>query len=171
MIGGPIGWPIGGVIITDGPVVGTLSATLADATLSASGALPLKATLTKTLDAATLAAAGALPVTAALAKTLDDAAISFAGTLPIKANIVVTLDDAMLIFTGGPELTITDTEVLQLPVDCVLVGEQPFRETGRTVELAPSRRTETPSLMQSSVRRLSGDRPSFTITISKRGYD
>jgi hypothetical protein len=66
---------------------------------------------------------------------------------------------------------LTDTDILQLPVDCVLAGQQPFTERGRTFEGGPQRMTRRTLGTHSSVRNLSGARPSFTIKTGSRGYD
>jgi hypothetical protein len=65
----------------------------------------------------------------------------------------------------------TSRAVLQDPINCVLAGQQPYRERGREWEIhPPNRRTKT-AVTRSGVRQLGGQKPSFTTKTSKRGYD
>jgi len=192
MIGGFIGKPIGGALREGEGIAGTLSVTLGDATLSATATVALKGTLAKTLDDltlsfagavalkaaaaitlddATLAATGTVALTGALSKTLDGISLSFTGAVQIKAALSVTLDGIVYTIHGGPEQSIIDTDVLQLPVDCVLAGDQPYRDRGREYEIRPMNMTEKTWGKHSRVKALSGGRPSFTSTTGKRGYD
>lgn len=189
--GPPNSFPLG-ENFRGGGITGALTATLDAVTLSTTGALELKGTASITLDAValsaastialkaatavtlgdlTLASTGVLSLTGALAKTLDDATLAATGAIAIKAALTVTLDDLIYTIHGGPELSIVDTEVLQLPVDCVLAGQQPYRERGREWEIRPRNLTEKTWGRHSSVRALQGGKPSFTVTTGKRGYD
>lgn len=137
MIGGFIGHPIGGTIGDTGrtaalsatladatlsatgalAIAGSLSATLADATLSATGAVALTGALTATLDDALLTATGALLITGAETTTLDDATLSATGALDIKAELAATLEDAtlsaasQLLIQGVVEVTLDDAVI------------------------------------------------------------
>lgn len=65
----------------------------------------------------------------------------------------------------------TSTDILQLPIDYVLAGQQPYKQSGREYEIRPRNLTEKTWGRHSSVRALGGGRPSFTVTTGKRGYD
>jgi hypothetical protein len=193
MIGGFIGKPIGGVVILAGaPIAGSLDVALANATLSSSSVIVLKASASITLGAATLSSAaaialkgsanialdnvgqslaGALQIKAALAATLDDAAFSSAGALRVQAFLNVALDDATFASVGDFDTTITDTEVLQLPINCILAGQQQYKQSGREYEIRPLNATEKVTLKRSRVARLKGEKPSFTTRVSHRGYE
>jgi hypothetical protein len=86
---------------------GTVSAVLADATLSATGTLASGAsgTLTSTLDAATLASSGTVGsgVTATVSVTLAAATLSASGTLAagLSGTVTRTLDNASLSSSGA----------------------------------------------------------------------
>lgn len=80
-------------------ITGTLSATLADATLVATGTLPaaaLTGELTATLGAATLASTSTLRIAGTLTGTLGAATAQGAGVLPIAGVLAATLGDATL---------------------------------------------------------------------------
>jgi hypothetical protein len=91
-------------------IEGTLSATLADATLVATGTLPasgITGELTATLGAATLASTGTLRIAGTLTGTLGAATLSATGVLgalpAITGELSATLGDATLVATGeGP---------------------------------------------------------------------
>jgi hypothetical protein len=69
------------------------------------------------------------------------------------------------------EHDITSTDVIHKPVNCVLAGEQPYKERGRTWDIPPARTTAKPIATGSSVRRMRGPAPTFTTRTGKRGYD
>lgn len=73
--------------------------------------------------------------------------------------------------TGADIDVITDTDILQKPVNCVLAGQQPYKFSGREYEIHPSNRREQGRVNRSGVARLRGSRPSFTTKTSSRGYD
>lgn len=150
---------------------GALTDTLADATLAATGTVALTGAASIALDDTTLAATGAVALTGSLAKTLDDVTLSGTAGAAIVAALTVTLDDLTYVIHGGPELSITDLQVLQLPVDCILAGDQHYKQSGREYEIRPMNMTEKTWGKHSRVRALSGGRPSFTSTTGKRGYD
>jgi hypothetical protein len=88
-------------------IEGTLSATLADATLVATGTLPasgITGELTATLGAATLASAGTLRIAGTLTGTLGAATLSATGVLgalpAITGELSATLGDATLEAVG-----------------------------------------------------------------------
>lgn len=66
---------------------------------------------------------------------------------------------------------ITSTRKIQLPVDCVLAGQQPYRESGREYEIRDRNATERGGWNRTRVARLKGSRPSFTTTTNNRGYE
>lgn len=190
MIGGYIGKPIGGVVQTTKDA-GALTATLDAATLSSTGVVALRADAAITLDAATLSATGAVAIKGALAATLADAVLTATATLAIKGALAksledatlasaaalslvggasITLDDVITGLTGEFGQTITDTEVLQLPVDCILAGQQHYKQSGREYEIHPRNQREFSRGSRSRVRALRGGKPSFTTTTNKRGY-
>lgn len=175
-----------------GGLTGSLTLTLDAATISAAGTVALKATLTKTLDDAALAATGAIAIKAAASVTADDAILSSSaaialkgalsatladatlaatGAIALKAAVTVTLGDVTYVITGGPETTITDTEVLPLPINCVLAGQQPYKFSGREWEIPAYRRSTKTAVSRSGVAKLRGGKPSFTVSTNSRGYD
>jgi hypothetical protein len=88
-------------------ITGELTATLGEATLASTATLRIAGTLAGTLGAATLSSTGVLPISGSLAATLDDAALSATGDLgPLPAvtgELSATLGDATLVATGeGP---------------------------------------------------------------------
>lgn len=66
---------------------------------------------------------------------------------------------------------ITDTDILQKPIDCVLAGQHLIKDRFREAEIrAPMTRLKT--VMSAGLRaRLRGPVPSFSVTTNKRGYD
>lgn len=66
---------------------------------------------------------------------------------------------------------VTDTAQIQLPVNCVLAGQQRYREKGRDYELYPQNLKTKGVNVTRSLRRLSREKPSFTVTTSKTGRD
>lgn len=88
-------------------LTGSVSVTLADATLSATGTVAAGAsgTVTRTLDAATLSSSGTVGsgLTGSVSATLSSATLSSSGTVAAGASGTVTrtLDNATLSSTGG----------------------------------------------------------------------
>ena len=68
--------------------------------------------------------------------------------------------------------TITDTTILQLPINAVLAGQQDNMEEGwRDNDIRnPDFREET-NLAGGSLTQLSDSASTFTVTTTKRGYD
>ena len=66
---------------------------------------------------------------------------------------------------------ITSTRKIQLPIDCVLAGQQPYKFSGREYDIRPMSTTERVQGRRSRVRKLRGAKPSFTTTTNNRGYD
>lgn len=64
---------------------------------------------------------------------------------------------------------VTSNNVIQLPVNCVLSGQQPLRARGNEWEIWPSNVSTKTVGRRSGVRR-SGPAPSFTTTTNNRGY-
>lgn len=69
------------------------------------------------------------------------------------------------------DLTITDTDILQKPVDYVLAGAQPIKDRYREWDIPAYRKTETGSTKRSGVRNIGGTVPSFKSTTSKTGRE
>jgi len=93
---------------------GTLSSTLDNSTLAATGSAVYTGTLTATLSDATLNAAGSLAFTGSLSQTLDDTTQSAAGLLSFIGTMSTALDDVTLAASGtsisaGAEGTLTAT--------------------------------------------------------------
>ena len=80
---------------------GMLTVTLAAATLSSTGVLPLAGTTSATLAAATLSAAGTLPIVGTSAVTLGAATLAATGALANAGALTATLDAVTLAATGG----------------------------------------------------------------------
>ena len=67
---------------------------------------------------------------------------------------------------------VTDTFVLQLPINCVLAGQQPYEFSYRESMIPRGvRQTQRSDTNRSSVRLLEGGKPGFTVTTNNRGYD
>lgn len=66
---------------------------------------------------------------------------------------------------------VIDLDVLQLPVNCVMAGNQPFKDRYREWTVCPPNRRTRANAKRSEVCRLKGDKPSFTVKTGKRGYD
>lgn len=66
---------------------------------------------------------------------------------------------------------IISTEVIHLPVDVVLHGEQIPYKTSNYSQIPPSKVSESIKVTKGKVRRLKGKTPSFTTKTDKRGYD
>jgi len=80
-------------------ITGTLSKTLAAASASSTGAVPVTGTLSKTLAACTVTASGSAPAAGILAKTLGTLTCSSAGTLttqPITGGLAQALGAATI---------------------------------------------------------------------------
>jgi hypothetical protein len=66
---------------------------------------------------------------------------------------------AFVSFVISSPLHLTDTDVLQLPVDCVLAGQQPYDFSGRDPVIT-AKYSESQSTPRSRVKRLGGSKPS-----------
>lgn len=66
---------------------------------------------------------------------------------------------------------ITDTDILQKPVNYALAGEQRIKDRGREWDIRAANRKESPRVMRSGARKLGGEAPSFTVKTGNRGYD
>lgn len=82
--------------------VGTLSITLANATLSAAGTTTITGSLAATLAAVTLAGSGTTTILGSLAETLDNATLAASGSVgsPVTGTVSETLDNATLAASG-----------------------------------------------------------------------
>ena len=96
------------------PIVGTATPTLAAATLSSAAALANRGALTATLAAATVSSTGTLAATAtgALTATLANATVSSTGTLPIVGTATPTLAAATVSAAGTVAIKGTATVTL-----------------------------------------------------------
>lgn len=65
--------------------------------------------------------------------------------------------------------TVTDTTILQLPINCVLAGQQEYEQGGYDVEYVGGSYREFVSVSCSEVWQ--GDSPTFTTRTDSRGYD
>jgi hypothetical protein len=74
------------------------------------------------------------------------------------------------VFDTSP-LFITDTDTLHKPVDCVLAGQQPYKDRYREQEIHPPNQKTKTAITRSGVKMLRGAKPSYTTKTSKRGYD
>lgn len=69
------------------------------------------------------------------------------------------------------EQTITDTDILQKPVDYALAGKQLVKDRYREFDVRPPNYREKTAVRRTVVRRLEGAAPSFTVTSNRKGYD
>lgn len=84
-------------------ITGTLSSTLAAATLSSTGTVAIAGTLSQTLSAATLSATGTIALAGTLTQTLSAASLSATGALAITGALTATLGAATLEATGAAD--------------------------------------------------------------------
>lgn len=70
-----------------------------------------------------------------------------------------------------PEPLVTSTLFLQLPINCVMAGQQTYKDRYRTFELNDPKQRAEIKAKSSQVGRLSGEAPSFKTTTGKKGYD
>lgn len=84
---------------------GDLSATLAAATLSATGTLAISGTASATLAATTVVAAGTIALTGATSATLAAATLASTGTISLSATLTATLGAATLSAASTVALT------------------------------------------------------------------
>lgn len=68
-------------------------------------------------------------------------------------------------------LLVTDLDRIQLPVNCVLAGDVPFKDRWREWDVPAARTKEKVMASSTPARRLKGPGPSFTTRTSSRGYD
>ena len=72
---------------------------------------------------------------------------------------------------ANSNLHATDTAVLQLPINCVLAGQQLIKDRYRENDLFnPNLKTDV-IVTRSRAGLLGTKRPSFTIRTDKKGYD
>lgn len=95
-------------------IAGTSSATLAAATLSATGTLAISSTASATLAATTVVAAGTVALTGSTTATLAAATLAGTGTISLSATLTSTLDDATLAATGTAGTVVTGTLAVTL---------------------------------------------------------
>lgn len=65
---------------------------------------------------------------------------------------------------------ICDTAALQVPINCILAGQQLFRDRYRSNEITIRRLEQKTQARRSGVDRLKGGRPSFTTRTDSKGY-
>lgn len=68
------------------------------------------------------------------------------------------------------EISTVSTATLQLPVNCVLIGDQLYNKTGRTFERMAGKAGKRVIASAGGGGRLSDDAPGFTVFTSGRGY-
>lgn len=89
------------------------------------------------------------------------------GFSPAGIKFIVTHGFAI----GETQLDITDTDIIQLPVDYWLAKDVPFTERWRTVERFGGKSKTRKLASAARPMRLQGDGPSFTVKTSRRGFD
>lgn len=95
-------------------IAGTSSATLAAATLSATGTVSISGTASATLAATTVVSAGTVALTGSTTATLAAATLAGTGTLSLSATLTATLGDATLAATGTAGNVVTGTLAVTL---------------------------------------------------------
>lgn len=94
------------------------------------------------------------------------------GEFAPKASVVFLQSQAMQSTLFIPDgATITDTDILNLPVDYYMVGLPQYRHLGDTYEPSRGEAGEKTTVSASRRGRLSGPAPGFTSKTGKRGYD
>lgn len=66
---------------------------------------------------------------------------------------------------------VTSTVSLQLPINCVLIGQQLYRRVGKTFELVPGRAGSRVIASAGKGGRISSESPSFTVKSNAKGYN
>jgi hypothetical protein len=74
-------------------------------------------------------------------------------------RVIFEAQPAFVYFPIVFHFDITDTDILQLPVDCVLAGQQPYDFSGRDPVIT-AKYSESQSTPRSRVKRLGGSKPS-----------
>lgn len=82
-------------------------------------------------------------------------------------NVPVTITQPIAPTTIG----LVSTLVLNLPVNCVLIGDQLYERTGKTFERVKGKSGRKTIASGSGVKQLSDSPSSFTVTTNKKGYD
>lgn len=93
-------WAAITVFISPPSTTGTLTQTLANATISATAKVDIKATSTQTLADLALSATGTVLIQTVLSQALEDLGFSAAATVDIAAVVTQTLEDAAIVATG-----------------------------------------------------------------------
>lgn len=88
--------------------------------------------------------------------TFDSATFDLSPTAPIDVN------------AGS---TITTSATVQFPINCILMGQQLYDKTVKTIEWFGGKTSTKTTLSATPKRRLSGASPSFTTTTNSKGYD
>lgn len=74
-------------------------------------------------------------------------------------------------YFGPSQHTVTDTDLLQKPVNCILAGQQDYKFSEREWDVRlPNVKTKA-TLEGGIARRLSKSPPEFTTTTNNKGYD
>jgi hypothetical protein len=102
------------------------------------------------------AGAGTVAFSRQVAKTV---AVAATGAVAVVRTFVLDL------------LGITDTDILQKPVNVVMAGDVPIKDRWREFDIRPLDLKSKPVATGSPTRRLRGDKPSFTVKTDKKGYD
>lgn len=95
-----------------GAITGTLSATLANVTLSSQGALAIAGVTNATLAAVTLSSQGALAISGTASVTLGDVTLVSASALAITGTLAITLADVTASGAGAVAITGTESSTL-----------------------------------------------------------
>lgn len=66
---------------------------------------------------------------------------------------------------------ITDTDILQKPINVVLAGDMPIKGSGREYDLRPLNFKSVTTVSSTPARRLKGGKPSFTVKTDTKGYN
>lgn len=66
---------------------------------------------------------------------------------------------------------IIDTDILQKPIDAVLAGKQPIKDRYREWDIRPMNMRGRTRVTRGGVQNIGGEKPSFTVTTTKKGYD
>ncbi len=74
-------------------------------------------------------------------------------------------------FPVGVATGVIGTTKMQLPINCILASDSLYKRIINDNQVVPFRKSESVAASASSVRRLSGGPPSFTVKTSTRGYD
>jgi hypothetical protein len=119
-----------------GDITGTLSVTLGDVTISASGEVKTEGSLSRTLGDTTIAASGEIEVEGSLSQVLAGTTLAAAGEIKTEGSLARTLSDVTLLASGLVGDVIVGS--LDVTLDSVILSASGEVSSPPVAEEAPS---------------------------------